>query len=457
MSTTMTWKETDLDTAEKRSKYTASVIGCGRTGLSTICLFANAKFKVISVDSNPYVINLLKKGKIPSGDPKLAEQIKKHLKEGRITATNQTKEAASTSDIIILAVPPSLDQKKKPDYSNIENACKETGMGLRSGSLVIVENTMGPGLTETLVKETLEKSSGLKVGTNFGLAYTTISPSLQHTFQDIATRPKVVGAINEQSLKTAALILKQISNAEIIKVTNIKTAEAINLFENVYFDANQALTNELALFCEKAGIDFFESQKALNMQPFRFMPVPDIISWYFSTDSYLLLEEAENINAELHLPAIARKINAEMLNHTLRLTRDALRSCGKTVRRAKISVFGVFSSPDVMETNPSFVKHLVTSLSRNGATVHVYDPLFSQKQLIELDYPAEKTLRKSVEGADCLIFTLGHERFKRLNLKRIKFFVRKPAAIVDMGHVIDPDKAEKEGFVYRGFGRRRLD
>jgi len=453
MSTAMIWKETDIDTVEKRGKHTVSVVGCGRTGLSTACLFANAGFKVIGVDSNPYIVNLIKRGKIPSGDPKLAELIKKHVKGGRISATNQAKEAASTSDIFIFAVPPSLDQKKKPDYSNVENACKETGIGLRSGCLVIVENTLGPGVTESLVKEALEKSSGLRAGIDFGLAYTPINASSQRAFEDIATCPKIVGALNEQSLRVASLVLKQIGNAEIIKVANIKTAEAINLFENVYRDVNHALTNELALFCEKAGIDFFQSQKALATLPLCYVPVPDIISWYFSTDPYLLFEEAENIDAELRLVAIARKINDEMFNQTIRLTRDALRACGKTVRRARISVFGVSSRPDLKVASQSFVKHLVTTLSKNGATVHVYDPLFSHEQLMELDYPAEKTLRKAVDGADCLIFTVERDRFRRLNLNRIKFFVRKPAAIVDLAHAFDPSEARKEGFAYRGLGR----
>lgn len=453
MSTAMAWKETDLDTAEKRGKYTVAVMGCGRTGVSTACLFANAKFKVIGVDSNPYVINLLKKGKIPSGDPKLAEQIKKHVKEGRITATNQAKDAASTSDVIIFAIPPTLDQKKKPDYSNIENACKEAGRGLRSGSLTVVENTMGPGITETLVKEALEKSSGLKAGTDFGLAYATISASSQPKLQDITTQPKIVGAFDEQSLKAASLVLRTIANMKIIKVANIKTAEVISLFENVYRDVNHALANELALFCEKAGIDFSEVQKALNTQHSNNLPILDVLSGYFSTDPYLLFDEAENINVELHLAAVSRKINSEMVNHVLRLIRDALRSCGKTLRRANVSVLGVSNRPDVREINQPFIKQLVVTLTKNGARVHVYDPLFSQKQLTDLDYPAGKTLRKSVEGADCLIFTVGHDRFKRLSLNRIKFFVRKPAAIVDLANAFDANEAKKEGFTYRGLGK----
>jgi UDP-N-acetyl-D-mannosaminuronate dehydrogenase len=213
------------------------------------------------------------------------------------------------------------------------------------------------------------------------------------------------------------------------------------------------LATELALFCEKAGIDFYEIQTALNTQHSNHLPIPDLLSWYFSTDPYLLFDEAENINADLHLAAVSRKINSEMLNHALRLTRDALRSCGKTLRRANVSILGVSNRPDVREINQPFIKQLVVTLTKNGARVHVYDPLFSQKQLMELDYPAGKTLRKSVEGADCLIFTVGHDRFKRLNLTRIKFFVRKPAAIVDLASAFDSNEAKKEGFTYRGLGK----
>jgi len=454
MSTTMTLKETDVETSEKRGKYTVSIIGCGQAGLSTACLFADAGFKVIGVDSDLYVINLIKRGKAPFIEPRFTQLIKKHLKAERLKVTNQAKEAVSASEIVIFSVPPSIDQKGKPDYSQVEKACKEMGIGLRSGSLVIVESNLGPGETETLLKETLEKTSGLRAGADFGLAYSSISALSQHTFQDIVTRPRVVGAINEQSLRAACLILSLITKAGISRVANIKTAEAISLFENVYRDVNHAMANEFAHFCEKAGIDFFESQKVLNTYPSCYMPIPEITSRYSSSASYLLFEEAENIDVELRLATLARKINQEMLNRAVRLTRDVLRSCGKTIRRARISVLGISGRPNAKEINQFFAKDLVTALSKNGARVRVYDPFFSPKELTVLDYEAGETLGKSVEGADCLLVVVGHDRFRRLNLRRIKFLVRKPAAIVDFSNIIDPDKARNEGFIYRGFGRR---
>ena len=442
-----------IDTPEKREKYTVSVVGCGRVGLLTACLFVEGGFKVIGVDPNQRIVNLLKKGKSPFTEPQLHAFIEKHIKNRCFTATTNARNAASASDVIIINVPTPVDKKKKPDYSHIEKTCREVGMSLRSGSLIIFQSTMGPRVTETLAKETLENASGLKAGTDFGLAYCTICTTPRRTLEDITTRTRVVGAINQQSLNVAALILGTIAKGEIVKVRDIKTAEAVKLFEKAYQDVNVALTNDLAHFCEKAGIDFVEARNAVNLQSPQSIQVPRIADVHIPEDSYLLVEEAEAMNVKLRMLTLARKINDETLDHTLHLVRDALHSCQKTLRRAKISIFGVSSRPNMREPHGSPTKKLVNTLKKRGALVQVYDPFFSHKELSKMGYSAKATLTKTVEGADCIIVAVGHDRFRQLNLRRIKIFVKKPAAIVDMGHVIDPAKAEKEGFVYRGFGR----
>jgi len=453
MSVTMKLAREDIDTLEKRGKYTVSVVGCGRVGLLTACLFAEVGFKVIGVDSNQRVVNLLKKGKSPFTEPRLHAFIEKHIKNRRFTATTNARKAASASDVIIINVPTPVDKKKKPDYSHIEKTCREVGMSLRSGSLIIFQSTMGPGVTETLAKETLENASGLKAGIDFDLAYCPICATSEQILEDITTRTRVVGAINQQSLNVACLILDTITKEEIVKVKDIKTAEAAKLFEKAYQDVNVALANEFAYFCEKAGIDFVEARNAINPRPHHCLQVPGIADVHALEDSYLLVEEAEAMNVKLRMLTLARKINDETLNHTLHLVRDALRSCQKTLRRAKISIFGVSSRPNMKEPRDSSTKKLVSTLKKRGASVQVYDPFFSHKQLLKMGYSAKATLTKTVEGADCIIIAVGHDRFRRLNLRRIKIFVKKPAAIVDMGYVIDPAKAEKEGFVYRGLGR----
>ncbi len=114
----------------------------------------------------------------------------------------------------MVTIPTLIDQKKKPNYSHVQRACKEVGMGLRSGTLIIFENPIGLGVTETLGKETLENTSGLRAGIDFGLAYSPIHISSRQMLRDMTVYPRVVGAINKQSLKVARLFLSTITKGE---------------------------------------------------------------------------------------------------------------------------------------------------------------------------------------------------------------------------------------------------
>lgn len=452
LTAAMSIKKGDLDSPEARGRYVVSIVGCGRMGLPVACLFAEAGFRVVGVDVDQRVVELLRRGKAPFLEPGLAALLKKHVSGGRLTANSDYK-AVSGSDFIVFVIDTPVDQKKKPDYSNIGRACKAVGMELRPGSLVIIESTTAPGVTETLIRETLENASGLKAGADFGLAHSPIRASPGRVLQDIATYPKVVGAVDDGSLEAACLFLGTVTKGGMVRVRDVRTAEAAKLFENVQRDVNIALANEFALFCEKAGIDFIEAAEAANTQPYCHLLLPGIVSGHMPKDPYLLVEEAENLSAKLRLTVLARRVNDEVLSHTLRLTTGALRACGKTLRRAKVSVLGVSYRPNVKEVRGHSAGRLVEMLQEKGAKVRVYDPLFTLGELLELGQPGEGTLTKAVEGADCLIFAVGHDRFRRLNLRRIGFLVRRPAAVVDMGHVIDPAKAEGAGFVYRGLGR----
>ena len=452
-STIMKVEACDLDTPGKRNKYTVSVEGLGRIGLPTACLFAEAGFRVIGTDSDQHVVSLLKKGKTPYIEPELSMLLKKHVKSGCLAFTTDNKKAATESDILMFALPSDVDGKKKPDYSQVEKACKEVGTELRRGSLVIFAGTTGPGITETLFQETLENASGLKAGIDFGLAHSPTRAAPGKILRDIGTYARVVGAINGQSFKVASLVLSTFVKGGIVRVHDVKTSEAVKLFENVHRDVNLALANDFALLCEKIGIDYLEAQEAANTQPYCHLLVPGIVSGHIPKDPYLLLEEAENIGAKLRLLELARKINDEMLEHTVQLVRDALRQGEKTLRRARITVLGVSYRANIKEPSGTKTKELVNMLTRKGAIVHVFDPLYSYNELKEMGYPAERTLTKTIEGADCLVILVGHTRFKRLSSRKTKFLMRKAAAIVDMGHIIDPVKAEREGFVYRGVGR----
>jgi nucleotide sugar dehydrogenase len=449
----MRLKERDLANVEERQKYVVTVVGCGRMGLPTACLFSDAGFNVVCLDADPYIVNQINKGTGPFVEHGLSTLLRKNLKEGRITAITDAKEAVPKSDIIIFTVDTPVDKKKRPDYTNLEESCRGVGLNLEPGTLVILESTVGPYVTETLVLETLELASGLKAGEEFGLAYSPIRASVGRVLKDITSYAKIVAGISKQSLTAAKAVLKTITKGELVEVNDMKTAEAAKLFENIYRDVNIALANEFARFCEKAEIDYIKAQKVANTQPYCHLLRPGVVSGHIPKDPYLLIGEAENLDVKLKITTLARRTNDETVKHAYNLVKDALHSYEKPVKRSRVAVLGVSYRSNVKEAKGSLVTEMVRLLKRRGAKVTVFDPLFSYKELKDLGYPAERTLAKTLEGTDCLLIAVGHDRFKRLSLRKIKVLMKKPAAIVDISHVVKPSKAEREGFIYRGLGR----
>jgi len=446
--------EDDLNNSKERAKITISIIGCERPALATACLLADAGFKVFCVDSDQYIINHFKEGASLFAEPNFESLLEKNLREGRLSATTDIKASVPNSSIILLFIPPKTDQMKRPDYSNVEKVCRAVGLNLCPGALIIVEGDLQPGITETLVKEALETASGLKGGIDFGLAYCSAQVVLGRELQDVINHPIVFCAIDRKSSELTKAFLSTFTRGGFFEVSSMKAAEAVGLFESVCHDADTALANELACFCDKAGIDFMEVRDAVNLGSHRRLPVPEMVDGYVSNGSYLLIEEAEDLKMKLRMVTLARKINDSFLNQIFLLVNDALSSCGRTVRRAKVLVLGVSCRPNVKELKGSRVKELVEFLLNKGMHVKVYDPLFSQKELTELGYPAERTFTEALKGMDCLLIAVGHDRFRRLNLGRMRLLMKKPSAIVDVSYVVDPSEVEKKGFVYRSLGRR---
>jgi UDP-N-acetyl-D-mannosaminuronic acid dehydrogenase len=452
MRKAMALKEMYVDSTDKREKYTLTVVGCGRMGLPTACLFAEVGFKVICLDTNRYIISQIKKGQSPFLEPGLTTLIKKSLKRKNFEATSDTKEAIFNSDIIVIVVNTPINEKKKPDYSRLKEACRNIGLNLKKGSLLIFMSTVGPGQTENTLKEMIERASGMKTGVDFGLAHSPIRATVGRVIQDITNYNRIVSAIDKQSLKAAKAVLGTIIKGNLFQVDNIRTAEAVKLFENIYRDVNLALSNELAKYCEKSGIDYIEVQKAATTQPYCHLLKPGLVSGHIPKDPYLLIDEASNLGVKLKMSNLARKVNDDIIKHAFNLIKDALQASGKTINRSKVAIIGISYRPNVKETKGTLVKNLVKFIQKKGIRVSVFDPFFSEKELRDLGYPSKINFTKTVEGADCLVIAVGHERLKRLRLRSIQMLMKKPAALVDLSNVVSPKKAE-EFFVYRGLGR----
>lgn len=440
----------DVDTVEKRSKYTASIVGCGYAGVLHAYLFVDAGFKVVCADSDQRALNLLSKGKTPFLNNEMKSKLKKCLKSGVLEVVSNIKNAVSKSNIVVVTTPIKIDEKKRVDYSNLKSTCKQVGLGLRQGTLIVIASTVGVGFTESVIKEILENASGLKVGVDFGLAYSPISDAEP---SQLFTNKRLVAGIEKNSLNSASIILGAVTKGGIKKAANVKTLEFAELLVTVQKMVNIALANELAIICENAGVDFLDVLKLLNDDARGVFSAPKIVERSILDEAHILFEDAENLDMKLRIPLVAEKINDETVRHVLNLTRNALREAGKTLKRARIAILGIAEVPNMKSQPKVMAKVLAEMLEAKGARVNVYDPNFSEEELAELAYPLKRNLSDAVEGADCILIVTGHDQFKHLDLKKLKVMMRLPAAIVDLEGVVEPNEIRKEGLIYRGLGR----
>ena len=430
-------KSEDIDTIEKRSRYTICVIGCGQKGILYINAFAEAGFRVICTDADPTVIKKVAKGKTPNSQPQVEAKLKSYINSGKISFSNERKKAVSQSDVIIIAIGAKVDKQKKIDYSQIVSACKQVGTALQRGTLVIYGATAGIGFTESIMKETLENTSGLKVGQDFGLAYGPILAA-----DRLNTNLELnVAATDQANLNAASIILNTITK-KVKEISDMKIAETAALFTGAKRDANRAIANELAVFCEKANIDYYKVLKLLDSKDPSFWP--NIVEEENMNEACLLLDNAENLNVKLRLSALARQINEDMVKHAVNLTQNALKRGGKSLRRAKIAILGTAGPATTTEI---FVK----MIEQKGGKPNLYDSISKRGPQ---EWRVVKTsLNDAVEGTDCLVILTGQDQFKNLNLKKLKVLMKTPPIIVDLIGIFEPNKVETKGFIYCGLGR----
>jgi UDP-N-acetyl-D-mannosaminuronic acid dehydrogenase len=436
----------EVDTPEKRGKYTVSLVGCGQKSVFYALAFAEAGFKVTCTDADQSIIKRLSKGNMQLGDRQAESKLKTFLRKEQVNATSDMKTAISQSDIIIITVGAKIDAKKNSDYSEADGTCKLVGASLPKGSLVVYGGVSGCGFVEDTVKETLENTSGLKAGEDFGLAYYPAFSASSGSAIQIDQQEASVAANDKYSLNAAAMIFETVSKKGVKKIPNIKIAELAGLFAAAKRDLNIALANELAVVCENAKLDYSEIMGIVEKSAREANSTPSISEEANRVEAYLLLEIAENLNIKLRLPILARQVNEDMIRHAINLTQDALRCGGKTLRRARVALLGA-AEPGTAAA--AFVE----LLDAKGAKTNRYDHNNSGGEQPESGSPLRKTLNETAEGADCVVILSAQEQFRRLNLKKLRAVMKSPAALVDLADMVEPENVEKEGFTYRGLGR----
>lgn len=423
-------------------------------GLPNACLIANTGAQVIGVDSNPSVARSINEGRNRLSEPGLDTLLRKEVRAKRLTARTDATDASRQADVINIAVPTLLDQGGRPDYSWLRRASEQIGKGIRPGTLVVSSSTVGPDVTEEVVGRTIEKLSGMRFGRELGLAFSPFRASEGTILRDMVTYPRVVGAVDSRSVELSSAFLDTFSKGGVLKVKDIKTAELSKLMENTYRFVNIVLSGELAVLAERLGIDYDEAHRAATSQPFCHLLLPGIgAGGHIPKDQHLLTSVAEEYTVKLRLAREAFAANEELLAHSVRLIAEACSATNRALRRSQIAFLGVSFKANVKNLKGSCCVEAVNTLRKRGADVLVFDPYFEPDELQEAGIHGVGSLEKAVENANCVVIGVAHEEFRKLSLGLVANRCRKPAALVDFGHIFNPSDVEREGLIYRGVGR----
>ena len=210
-----------------------AVIGLGHVGLPASSLFADAGFQVTGADLKQEVVEAVSSGKSHIGELRLEELVGKVVRQGRLKATTNTRQAAREADIVILCVQTPITKDKKPSLTYLEKACEAVADGLLKGKLVVVQSTVPPGITKNLVAKILEEGSGLKCGEDFWLAYCPERIAPGKAIQEFIENVRIVGGYNSESVEIAVELFKTVTKGEIL-TTDCTSAEVAKLAENAF-------------------------------------------------------------------------------------------------------------------------------------------------------------------------------------------------------------------------------
>jgi UDP-N-acetyl-D-glucosamine dehydrogenase len=413
-----------LTTAELRRriedrKASIAVIGCGYVGLPLALAYAEAGFRVIGVDIDASRVAALSAGKsyiLDVAEDRLSAQVR----AGRIRATTDPA-VLRDADVIFVAVPTPFDRSKQPDLSFVIEVARQIAKELRHDQLVILESTTFPGTTDEVLRPILE-ASGLKAGSDFYLAFSPERIDPGSKSYRIDNTPKVVGGVDEESTALAVLVLQQVITASNVHpVSSPRVAEMTKLLENTFRAVNIALVNELAVLCDRMGLDVWEVIGAAATKPYGFMPFfpgPGVGGHCIPVDPYYLAWKAREYDFHTKFIELAAETNLEMPFFTVDRIRRLLNRNSLSLTGAKILVLGVAFKKDIDDARNSPAIRVIEILRNEGAAVSYHDPFVPEIRVASSPYGHRRnhftTLQRvpldrvAVARADCVVILVAH-------------------------------------------------
>ncbi|WIV66177.1 nucleotide sugar dehydrogenase [Natrialbaceae archaeon AArc-T1-2] len=407
--------DSSVPAGRKRAAFTSgevpvAVYGLGKMGLPLATVYAETAGDVIGVDVDPSVVEAVNAGECHvTGEPGLPDALESQVERDRLRATTDGS-AAAAARVHVVIVPTLLSDDREPDLSTVEAVADDIAAGLAPGDLVILESTVPPGTCRDVLRPHLAAESGLEPDA-FGLAFCPERTSTGTALRDIrGAYPKVVGGVDDESTRAAALIYDELTENEVHVVSGATTAEAVKVFEGVYRDVNIALANEFARIADDLGTSVREAIATANELPVCDIhdPGPGVGGHCIPYYPYFLFAQAEK---PLPVTRAARDVNEGMPAHTVAVLADELAADDLTLADASVLVLGLTYRAGVEETRASPGVDVVSILAERGADVFAADPLVDPA-----DYGATPVALESIPSGsfDAVVLVTPHEEFERI-------------------------------------------
>jgi nucleotide sugar dehydrogenase len=409
----------------KSGEYKIAIYGLGHVGSPMASVWLRAGAHVIGVDKSPTVLERASKAESHIPEPGVNDAFAKGLVTERFEIYKDPVKASHDSYFKMICVPVLLsNNNRSPDLSAVKEVSLAIGRGLKKGDVVALNPSVPPGTTEEVVLPILEKESGLVVENDFYMLYNPERIYEGRAILDIEQRyPAVISGAGIKSLEIGRIIYPLVFKRGVHSVSNIKTAETEKLLEGVYRDVNIALANELAKFCEKIGVNFWESRDAANSQPFCHLHSPGVGVGGACIPVYpqFILHAAKQVNVDSDLTKLGRALNDAMpaycVREAIKLVGGRSKSQDNSLDRMTVTLLGLAFRGGVSDTRLSPTYEVIREFQKMRVKeIRVHDPLVKNDPELHKHQNVilSSNLTSALKGTDLIMIVADHADYRAL-------------------------------------------
>lgn len=402
-------KEILLQKIEKK-EIVVGVIGLGYVGLPLAVEKAKAGFKTIGFDVQAQKVEMVNRGENYIGDV-VDKDLSEIVSSGMLSATTDFSFIRDV-DFIAICVPTPLDEYQQPDISYVRSSSEAIAKYLKKGTIVVLESTTYPGTTEELILPILEEGSGLVCGQDFYLGFSPERVDPGNLLYKTKNTPKVVGGIGADATGVIAAMYRSVLNSDVLEVSSPKVAEMEKILENTYRNINIGLANEMAIICERMGINVWEVIDAAKTKPYGFQafyPGPGLGGHCIPLDPYYLTWKAREFNWHTRIIEVSGEINSYMPQYVVERCTKLLNKAKKPVNGSKVLIIGVAYKQDIDDYRESPALRVIEEFEKEGAAVGFYDSyIMEYKYKGQTKSGMDKLTAQDLREADIVVVTAAH-------------------------------------------------